>query len=926
LDLLFNIETGANSEVRACAIQSDGKVIIGGSFTNINNTTMNGIARLNTDGTLDLSFVTGTGIDLNGGNSNSGVNTISIQSDGKIIIGGFFTTYNGTVSNGIARLNTNGTVDPTFNAGNGQNSLFGSIYSLAIQGDGKILVGGTFTAFNGVTINNIVRLNSNGSVDLSFNPGTGATAGGLGYLTYIKCISLQSNNKIIIGGNFTSYNGISRNGIARVNSNGSLDLTFDPGSGVTRYGNPPQGQSSSYLLSSLILSDGKILIVGRFTDYNGIPRESIAKLNSDGSLDNGFVPTTGNNYGVGSYGSDLKTVAIQSDGKIIAASSRWFRFNENGLLDSTCSLNFITITNFGVNVILLQNDEKIIVGGVFTDFNGTGRNRIARLHNNIINTTAFGPSSFCPGESLTVSYTVKGIFPFGNIFTAQLSDNSGNFNTPITIGSISSTTNGSIAASIPSGQIVGTGYRIRVVSSSPLTNGSNNGSDITIKPLPIVNANSTSTSICQGSSITLTASGTANVYSWLNGVNDGVSFVPANNINTYIVSGTNTTTGCSNSDSITITLNPLPSVIANSTQTTICYGSSITLTGSGADIYSWNNGVSNGVSFVPSGSQVYTVTGTNNQTNCSNTATVSIVVNPLPNVTANSTQNNICAGISIMLTGVGANTYSWSNGVSNGVSFVPSPGSQVYTVTGTNSQNNCSDTASILITVNPLPLVTANATNNNLCLGDNVTLTGGGADSYNWSGGVTNGVAFVPSIGSHVYTVTGANSNTGCSNTATVSIIVNQIPIATVTENGDGIIYASNGSNYSWINCQSGNSIPGETAPSFAPFVNGSYAVIVSVNGCSDTSNCININYVGIQESVGDDIKLFPNPTSQNVTIKMGVSNAQLIISDSHGKTLLESNFNNDEIINISNYASGVYFFKIQTSQFTYIKKIVKNQ
>jgi hypothetical protein len=116
---------------------------------------------------------------------------------------------------------------------------------------------------------------------------------------------------------------------------------------------------------------------------------------------------------------------------------------------------------------------------------------------------------------------------------------------------------------------------------------------------------------------------------------------------------------------------------------------------------------------------------------------------------------------------------------------------------------------------------------------------------------------------------------------------------------------------------------------------NGKYVVLfdpldgssnIDVNGCLDTSNCVSLSAVGVEESIKNDVEFFPNPTSSKVKIKMGVANAQLIISDSHGKILLESNIKNDEIINISNYASGVYFFEIKTNQFTYIKKIVKNQ
>jgi uncharacterized delta-60 repeat protein len=205
---------------------------------------------LNADGTLDISFNTGTGVF-------GTVNTSALQPDGKIIIAGGFTDYNGTYINGIARLNTNGTLDVSFNPGTGAN---GDVLACVLQLDGKIIVGGNFANYNGTARNNIARLNADGTLDTSFNPGTGANDD-------VETISLQSDGKIIIGGHFFSYNGTARKKIARLNTDGTLDAGFNPGTGA-----------DWIIYSSTIQPDGKIIIGGVFTSYNGIGRNRIARL------------------------------------------------------------------------------------------------------------------------------------------------------------------------------------------------------------------------------------------------------------------------------------------------------------------------------------------------------------------------------------------------------------------------------------------------------------------------------------------------------------------------------------------------------------------------------------------------------------------------------------------------------------------------
>jgi uncharacterized delta-60 repeat protein len=347
-DSSFDPGTGANNTVRTIAIQTDGKTIIAGDFTSFNGTSRNRIARLNVDGSLDADFDPGTGAD-------NIIRTIAIQTDGKIIIGGSFTTYNGIASNRLARLNADGSLDNTFAIGSGVNN---AVFKSFIQLNGKIIIVGLFNSYNGTGRIRIARLNADGSLDNTFNPGLGPN-------NNMHTTFAQPDGKIIIGGNFTSYNGTSRNRIARVNADGSLDATFDPGTGV-----------NSIVHTIFLQPDGKIIIGGDFTEYNGTVRNRIARLNADGSLDATFTHSA--NAGV-------SEIAMQPDGRIIIVGSftnfngntrqRIARVNADGSLDATISSG----TNNAISGVALQPDGKIIIGGQFINFGGTARNRVARI-------------------------------------------------------------------------------------------------------------------------------------------------------------------------------------------------------------------------------------------------------------------------------------------------------------------------------------------------------------------------------------------------------------------------------------------------------------------------------------------------------------------------------------------------------------------
>ena len=363
--------------------------------------------------------------------------------------------------------------------------------------------------------------------------------------------------------------------------------------------------------------------------------------------------------------------------------------------------------------------------------------------------------------------------------------------------------------------------------------------DIEVFETPTVNATASETEICLGESITFTGTG-AEIYTWDGGVTDGVAFEPvASGTFTFTVEGEIGATGCSDTDEIDITVFETPTVTASATETELCEGESTTLSASGADAYSWDGGVVDGVSFTPPlGTTTYTVTGTTDD-GCDNTASIDITVSPVPTVTATASDTEICLGETITFTGTGAEIYTWDGGVTDGVPFEPvATGTFTFNLVGEMIGSDCSDTDAIEITVFDSPIVTATATETELCEGESTTLNAGGADSYSWDGGVTDGVAFVPPLGTTTYTVVGTTID-GCENTSSVEITVNPTPTVTASASdlevcfGSDVTLSGGGADtYAWDGGIT-NGIP------FTPTDMGSFTYEVTgttAEGCESTA------------------------------------------------------------------------------------------
>jgi len=267
----WNTGVGFNQSARNIVSQSDGKLIVGGTFTNYSGSSINRIVRINTDGTRDTAFNVGVGV--NGTNE-----SIIIQPDGKIIAGGLFTTYSGSTVNRIVRINTDGTRDTTFNTGTG--FFNNSVFKLNTQADEKIIAVGSFTAYSGSSSGGIVRINTNGTRDTTFNTGTGFVS-----TTNVLAAAIQPDQKIVAGGQFIGYSGSSANRIARVNTNGTRDTTFNIGTGF----------NTSVNTITIEPGTNKIVVGGAFTTYSGSTANRIVRINTDGTIDNTFV-VTGSGY------------------------------------------------------------------------------------------------------------------------------------------------------------------------------------------------------------------------------------------------------------------------------------------------------------------------------------------------------------------------------------------------------------------------------------------------------------------------------------------------------------------------------------------------------------------------------------------------------------------------------------------------------
>ena len=375
VDSSFN--ANVSNRIDSIAIQSDDKIVIGGSFVEVNGQGRENFARLTADGLLDEGFMD---VPVNGD-----IFAVAVQPlDNKILIAGDFTQVHNTMRNGIARLNIDGSLDDDFNpnvatlADDGANEGVNSdanIRALALQADNHILIGGLFNFVGEQPRNFLARLTPSGATDETFNPFPDAP---------VRAILVDDQQRILIGGDFTSVSSNQRADVVRLNANGVLDDEFN-GPEISISGSP-----SSTILSLAEQTDGKILVGGVFSAVDDGTNEgdfnSIVRLNADGTIDTDFTPPA-----IEQSFITVRALEVQANGQILVGGSfdsldqvemtnNLARLNANGTLDSDFTPN--VLNNDVFDIAPLNTGDDVLIGGQFTSVSGITHNNIARIGEN----------------------------------------------------------------------------------------------------------------------------------------------------------------------------------------------------------------------------------------------------------------------------------------------------------------------------------------------------------------------------------------------------------------------------------------------------------------------------------------------------------------------------------------------------------------
>lgn len=397
LNLNFTYQTPLEiaGTVLAATQLSDDSVVYGGNFQSVTTARDLRLIRLNTDGTKDTGFNVGSGF-------NGQILAIAELGDGSVIVGGDFTTYRARPALRIAKIDSSGTLDTTFNPTIGSNGFNGVVRAIAVSGS-DIFVGGDFTTYRGSVANRVAKVGSTGTLDTSFNPGSGAN----GANNRIRAIAI-SGSAVYLGGEFTTYRGGAAVRVAKIDTSGNLDTTFNPASGA----NGVNG-----LVRALVATSDTVYVGGDFTTYQGAIANRIAKVSSSGALDTTFSPQTGGN-GISSSSSYVYSIALSGSDLYIAGNFTKYRGTAaantanrvaklnatSGAMDTT--FNPSTSTNNGTNntvsgVAVLGTN--IYFGGSFTTYRSGNATRIAKVSTAGAIDTTFNPTSGANGFNNTVN-------------------------------------------------------------------------------------------------------------------------------------------------------------------------------------------------------------------------------------------------------------------------------------------------------------------------------------------------------------------------------------------------------------------------------------------------------------------------------------------------------------------------------------------
>ena len=842
-----------------------------------------------------------------------------------------------------------------------------------------------------VTVTDNIGCQATASKQLTMYPAAVASITGNAVLCNNGSTTLTAN-----GGNTYYWNTGSAQRIITVNQPGTYIATVQ-----TVYGCTASDTVEVVAFANPVINGNTVFCLGDYTTLTATGGDTY--LWSTGATTASINVNTAGNYSVtastsnGCSGSASVTV-IQNQADNVTISGNTVICSGIGTtLTASSGADYLWSTGETTQYITANNPGVYSV--TVTNSNGCSSSTTQTV-SLMEQTTISGNSHICSGQSTTLSANGSGSYAWNN-----------GANTSFITVNIPG--NYSVTVTMPNG----------CASSASV--------DVTIgtTPTPTILGNTT---FCQGQTSTLTANG-GTTYVWNNASTNNSITVSQSGV--YTVTATNAE-GCSNTANVTVTVNPLPNV-SISGNSSFCQGNDVTLTVTGANTYVWNNASTN-ASITVSSAGNYTVTGTD-ANGCSNTAIKTVTVNPTYNValthsmcegenynfygqnitvagtythtlqtvngcdsvltltvtlkalppTAITGNTTLCEGETTTLTANGGTSYLWSNAATTNSINVSQSG--VYTVTATNVEG-CSNTANITVTVNPLPTITIGG-NTTICAGSSTTLTASGANTYIWSTGDNTASVTINEFG--IYTVTGTSSE-GCSNTATVTVLVSQLPVITISGETDicagesTTLTANGGETYLWNDGTTDNTLTVSTAgtyqvigynaagcnamasatvniwqPATSEFTietsdscytwnsipyctSGTYTqTLQTIHGCDSVVTLYLTVSVGIDDLEGFDFMVYPNPTTGIVNVQCSMNNVQegtmeFHVFDAFGRLLrttdgvetlratslqTDTNGNSTQTaqIDLSHYAAGVYFIKtVADGNVVAARKVVK--
>lgn len=696
----------------------------------------------------------------------------------------------------------------------------------------------------------VSTLNASGATTYTWNPG--------GFVGSSFTVNPTST---------TSYTVVGANGTCT--SSAVYQLTVTPGPIVSALASPLsicQGASSS------LLANGALTYTWNPGNINGslisVSPSSSTTYTVDGTNAAGCVGTTTVNVNVIpnptiSFSPATPSICVGNTATITASGATSYTWNPGNLSGATVTLapggsTTYTVNGFngtctGGNTLLLSvlpsvtvtanSSTNTICAGQTVTLNALGAsnytwnpgglsgNSVTVTPASTTNYTVTGDNGACSSFT-TISITVNSLPTISANSTPTLLCGSGNVTLTATGASTYTWFPGPLTgASVTDFVTSTTNYTVTGTAASGCSNSA--VTTVSLNTIPVLTLNASPSAICNGNSSTLTASGALS-YTWQPGNLSG-AIVSVNPTSSTIYTVTGGNGSCISTQTILLTVNPNPTIIANATSTNICSSNSTTLSATGALNYTWNPGgtISSSVSVNPLVTTNYTVIGSS-ASGCTNQAVLTISVTSSPTITASANSATICFGGTSTLSASGATSYTWNPGGLTGSSTTVNPIiSTIYTVTGANG--SCVNSNTVSVTVNALPAIIANASPNPLCAGNQATLTASGALTYTWNPGILSGSSVtVAPIVSTIYTVQGTNA-LGCVGSTTVNLVVNTQPTITAAASSTNIcagttvtLSAVGGISYFW----SPIGFFGSTTP-VTPSVTTTYTVAgTSAFGC----------------------------------------------------------------------------------------------